>query len=467
MKQLLIFFLLLFISLSSAYANSSDAVVKIFTAASTPNYQYPWQTSQIQNYTGSGVIIEGERIITSAHVVSGAKFIEVSKENDPQKYIATLKFISHQADLAILEVEDPLFYKGTKALSLSTDIHTHDKVTVLGYPLGGNTISTTTGIISRIEYIAYVWSNSYLLGIQIDAAINSGNSGGAVIDSDDNLVGIAMMTLQDSSNIGYIVPTMIIKTFLEDIKDGRIDGFHEDSVTVQIIDNDALKEYYQLGERSGILVTHIGVDEKTLKVNDIILNVDGYDIANNGTIKTEYGRIALSLPYHTKQLGESVELKVYRDQKEITLKQKLKKVDPLIKHEFAAEPRYLIYGGLTFTPLTRNYLRALSNEDNSINMLFYQKDKRDDYDEPVISLPTIFPNNVNRGYRLGSFVLVKVNDIKIKNFKHLLKTLDENTKEFTVFEFLEKTTVILNTKEAKESIKELMQIYYLKSDRRE
>lgn len=87
---------------------------------------------------------------------------------------------------------------------------------------------------------------------------------------------------------------------------------------------------------------------------------------------------------------------------------------PLINREFSKEPRYIIYGGLIFTPLTKNYLNAIYKTSNGLNMLFYQKSKTIDYEEPVVSLRTIFPSEVNRGYYSASYVLVKVNDIKIK-----------------------------------------------------
>ncbi|MDQ1264236.1 MAG: hypothetical protein QG559_1237 [Campylobacterota bacterium] len=87
-----------------------NSVVKIHTAAAFGSYVNPWQTSRIQGSTGSGAILDNNLILTSAHVVNAAKFIEVTKENDPKKYVATLKHISNQADLALLEVEDKSFF---------------------------------------------------------------------------------------------------------------------------------------------------------------------------------------------------------------------------------------------------------------------------------------------------------------------------------------------------------------------
>jgi len=463
-------FLLLVILVSPIFANTlttQNSVVKIFASISTPNYKYPYQTSRISKFTGSGAIIKNHQILTSAHVVANARFIEVQKEDDPKKYIATVKYISHQADLAILQVQDKAFFINTKPLKLSEEIQTRDEVTVLGYPLGGNTISTTTGIVSRIEYTNYVWSGFYLLAIQIDAAINSGNSGGPVVNAESKLVGIAMMRLTNSSNIAYIVPAVVINTFLEDIKDGRVDGFHKDSISIQYINNDAQKQLYGLGKRTGVIVTYVGIDEKLLKVDDICLEIDGLDITNNGTILSKYGRVNFNMAFHTKQLSDSVQLKILRNKKELLIEYPLKRVTSLITHEFAKEPRYIIYGGFIFTPLTKNYLASLKSKNTGLDMLFYQKGKTIEYEEPVVSLATIFPHKVNRGYYSASYVLLKVNGVKVKNFKHLVSILDNMKAEFTVFEFLEKSKVVLNTKEAKASFAYMKKLYYLNSDRRE
>lgn len=84
------FFILIVLFLNTIFASElpTKSVVKIFASISTSNYKYPWQTPKISNYIGSGAIIEENRILTSAHVVSDAVFLEVKKENDPKKYIA-------------------------------------------------------------------------------------------------------------------------------------------------------------------------------------------------------------------------------------------------------------------------------------------------------------------------------------------------------------------------------------------
>ncbi len=461
-----ILLLLLTTTLFADNTSATNAVVKVFSTLSLPDYKYPWQTSKISKFTGSGAIIEGNQILTSAHVVSGARLIEVKKENDPIKYVATVKYISHQADLAILELSDQNFFAGTDPLKLSDTIKARDEVTVLGYPMGGDSISTTTGVVSRIEYTSYVWSGLSFLAIQIDAAINSGNSGGPVVNKNNELVGIAMMTLEESSNIGYIVPATVINTFLEDIKDGVVDGFHEDTVYYQDIESDSLKEFCGLKKRTGILIIETGKDEKTIRAGDIFLSIDDKNITNSGTIKTQYGHIDFNIIFHTKQIGESVKLEILRNKKEMTVEYHIKKVPPLIYRELGKEPRYIIYGGFAFTPATKNYLKKIKQGTYVLNMLLNEKNKNKDYTEAVAIMGTIFPDKANRGCETSPNILNRVNGIKIRSFKHLVEVLDGMEDEFTVFDFLGSEKMVLKTREAKESAGSILETYNLKSGRR-
>lgn len=460
--------LLLLVSLSMSIASELPikSIVKIFSTKSTPNYLYPWQTDTIGIYTGSGAIIKGNKILTAAHVVSRAKRLEVKKENDPKKYLATIKYISHQADLAILEVFDKDFFSNTEQLNLSTDVKVRDEVTVIGYPIGGQNVSSTTGVISRIEQQYYAYSAEQLLTIQVDAAINSGNSGGAVINNKNQLIGIAMMKNTKAENIAYIVPTAIIETFLEDTKDNIVNGFSKEETYIEPIENATLKEYYGLKNGNGVLVSTVDKYNTQLKVNDIILSIDGQEIANNGTISTKYGRISFTHIYNTKQIGDSVKLNILRDKKLITIIHKIKKTHSLIEYEFAKSPRYIIYGGLVFSPITENYLATISKqESNYINKKLYSKKKSDDYHEAITMLPTVFPNEVNKGYSNWASVLESINGIKIKSFNHLVNVLDNIQDNYTKFEFSDQSTIILNTKKAKDSFLDLKEIYKLNSNR--
>ncbi|MBT4708492.1 MAG: trypsin-like serine protease [Campylobacteraceae bacterium] len=465
--KILLLVILLSITLTANTLNdTTKSIVKIFATKSTPNYKYPWQTSKIAKYTGSGAIISDNRILTAAHVIAGAKLLEVKKENDPKKYLATIKYISHQSDLALLKIEDKSFFNNTKQLKLSTNTKVRDKVTVVGYPIGGKNVSTTTGIVSRIEQQYYVYSAESLLAIQVDAAINSGNSGGAVVNDNNELIGIAMMKKLKASNISYIVPTIIINTFLNDVKDNKVDGFSKEDTFFSPIENKTLKDYYGLQNGNGVIVSHIGKYDDKIKINDIILSIDGKDIANNGTISSEYGRISFSHIYNTKQIGDTVTFKILRDKKYIKVTNTIRRVSNLIKYEFAKTPRHIIYGGLVFAPISKNYLRTIDKlEAEYIKKKLYSKKKIENYQEAVTMIPTIFPHEVNRSYSNWASILKSVNGIDIKSFKHLVTVLDNLKDKYTKFEFFESATIILDTKKAKDSFKDIQYIYRLNSDR--
>lgn len=309
-------FVLLALTLSVSCAGAAQSIIQIFSATSAPNYQYPWQSGKIEEHSGSGIVIGEQRIITSAHVVSNAKFIQVSKENSSKKYIAHVKYISHQADLAILEVQDKSFFEGTHALEFTTEIKQGDPITVLGYPLGGQTISTTKGIISRIEPSRYTWSGENLLAIQVDAAVNTGNSGGAALNQKGEIVGISMQTYTKANNISYIVPSLIVNSFLVDIKDGKVDGYDNAKTAFQPLINETLKKHYGISNDIGVVISHLDKNENTLQLGDILLSIDNNPVYNDGTIKTSYGIMKYTFALHTKPVGDTITMKVVREKKQ-------------------------------------------------------------------------------------------------------------------------------------------------------
>ena len=465
MKKLLLILTFSILSFASTLPNNS--VVKIFTTSSYPNYLEPWENPTFNNYTGSGVIIKDNQILTSAHVVSRAKFVEIQKENDSKKYEATVKYISNQSDLAIVEINDKSFFTNTKALEITEDVKIKDNVTAIGYPIGGNTISTTNGIVSRIEYKSYVWypwaSN---LAIQIDAAINSGNSGGAVVNKDNKIVGIAMMKLTNADNISYIVPSVVINTFLNDIKDGKVDGYSQTRTRVIYIENQDMKDYLGLKDDYGIFVYKVDIEDTELQENDVLVSINGKKISNDGKIDTKYGKVSFNYEIDTKQIGETIKYEIIRNKNKISVDCKMRYSQSLIPYVYDSEPKYFVFGGLTFSTLTQNYLIKLGAKADFIDGLLYKEEKTNDITERVVWLQKIFPNKVNRGYFSNGYIVTKVNGITVKNFNHFINIIDTTKDEYVTFEFMESAKIFIKTKEARESLEQIKTAYGLKSDRK-
>lgn len=468
MKKLIL--IALMICITFAQELPTNSIVKVYASITAPNYKQPWRTNDRVQLSGSGVLIEGNYIITSAHVVSDAKFIQVSSDDSSKKYIATTKYISHQADLALLQVSDKEFYKNRTPLKFNENIETGDSVTVLGYPIGGNALSTTKGTISRIEPHNYVWSNRYMLCIQIDAAINSGNSGGAALDKDHNLVGIVMQSYSkdQSDNIGYIVPSMIVNTFLEDIKDGKVDGFDNTETGVQNSTNKAYMKYHHIKKNQGARITKLEDNEDALKAGDILIEIEGNSVLNDGNIYTQYGQQSYRTMFDTKPVGQTIKMKVLRDGKLVYIDYTLKKNSEIIKYERNKDPRYMIFGGMAFCPVTKNYLFSQNFNPTVFEVFYKYNEETQHVKEGVMVLSEKFDHAINEGYRASMYLIKSVNGTKVVDFNHFVKLLDESKEEYIVIDFLdaEGSQYIFNTKEARNSFEEIKHIYGLTSDRR-
>ncbi|BBH00594.1 DegP protease 10 [Prunus dulcis] len=195
-----------------------DSVVKIFTVSSSPNYFLPWQNKSQRESMAP-------KILTNAHVVADHTFVLVRKHGSPAKYRAQVRAVGHECDLAILSVESEEFWNGVNSLELGDIPFLQEAVAVVGYPQGGDNISVTKGVVSRVEPTQYVHGATQLMAIQIDAAINPGNSGGPAIMG-NKVAGVAFQNLSGAENIGYIIPVPVIKHFIAGVEEsGKYVGF--------------------------------------------------------------------------------------------------------------------------------------------------------------------------------------------------------------------------------------------------
>ena len=204
-----------------------ESIVEIECASLVPDFQQPWNGGRETGGSGTGFMIGPNQFVTNAHVVADSTRLLIKKYGDPEKYAAKLLYIAHDCDLALLECTDPIPFANAKPLDLGDIPRLESTVTVIGYPLGGKRLSTTRGVVSRIDFQPYSHSGADLhLAIQIDAAINPGNSGGPVLQ-DGKVVGVAFQGISGAvaQNVGYMIPTPVLRRFLKDIEDGSYDRY--------------------------------------------------------------------------------------------------------------------------------------------------------------------------------------------------------------------------------------------------
>ena len=290
------------ISYSDAVRKAAPAVVSIFTSKEMKRPRNPFMNDPLFRHffgdrfedeaqrafsLGSGVIISPRGyILTNQHVVEAADEIEVALP-DGTKLPAKVVGSDPETDLAVLHIEA----QNLPAITLgqAENLRVGDVVLAIGNPLGvGQTV--TMGIVSALHRTG-LRINTFENFIQTDAAINQGNSGGALIDTSGNLVGINTAILSQSGGsigIGFAIPVSIAKQVMEQlIETGAVTrgwvGVELQEITPELADS------FKLGTTDGVLVAGVQrgspADRAGIKPGDIVLTIDGKSVHDPDTMR--------------------------------------------------------------------------------------------------------------------------------------------------------------------------------------
>jgi S1-C subfamily serine protease len=428
-----------------------NAVVKIFSTMRYPDPFRPWTKQAPADATGSGIVIEGKRILTNAHVVLYASQVQIQGNQAGDKISATVEAVAPGIDLAVLKLDDETFFDTHPPLARASALPAiKDNVLVYGYPTGGTSQSITKGIVSRIEFTSYNFPTSGLR-IQIDAAINPGNSGGPALVG-DKVIGLAFSHLSNAENIGYIIPCEEIEIFLKDIADGHYDGKPAMYDDCQTLENPALRAFLKLDKSVEGIVVH-GTDDPDpsypLKQWDVITKIGTEKINDQGNINLG-DDLHINFRYFIQKLAKDgkVPLTVIRNGQEITLSLPVHTTRPtLISDLQGAYPSYFVYGPMVFSNATAQYMGGFGNNAGALNWLTVggsplirrRTDRPATPDEQlvVVSSP-FFPHKLSKGYgNPTSHVVKTINGIPIKNLAHLVEVLRDCRDEFVIIEFYE------------------------------
>jgi S1-C subfamily serine protease len=427
------------------------SVVQIFTSFREPNWSSPWIFDMDHAASGTGFLIDGGRIMTNAHVVAWTTQLVVRKYHDPSPYLAHVEYVGHDVDLAVIKVDDPSFYEGMKPLEFGSLPKVRSSVVTYGFPAGGQQISYTRGVVSRIEVEGYVHiGNKAFLACQTDAAINPGNSGGPVIQ-DDKVVGVAFEGISGLQSTGYFIPTVIINHFLDDIKDGIYDGVPEAGLRLSPLQNPAFRSMLKLpaDSKEGVRVDQVLDIPDTLAVvrpNDVVMQIGDYPVDEDGTITFDGNTVGASAAVDLAQSGDTVPLKIWRDGKMLDVKLPVKVYhgDDAQGNQYDVLPKYYIYGGLVFTPLSLDYLKTFGQDwtDSAGRELIYELAYRHLESpkiwrpEPVV-LASILDHPVNANFATrGQAMVDTINGIRIEHLSDVPKAFAAAKGADSIIEFL-------------------------------
>ena len=454
-RSLRIFIVLPFLA-TAAFGQPGEirkSLCRINNTAQEFNYRVPWLPGQMSGGSGTGWVVAKDRLMTNAHVVSNARLLTVEKENDPKKYVATVEHIAHDCDLALLKVEDPDFWKDTKTLEIGGVPEIESSVSVYGYPIGGERLSVTQGIVSRIDFRTYAHSvmDSHLC-IQIDAAINPGNSGGPVLQS-GKVVGVAFQGFSGdvAQNVGYMIPTPVIRHFLKDVSDGHYDRYMDLSIGTFPLQNAGHRRALGLPDDDrGVVVTSVGsasVCHGKLNPGDVLVQIDGLDIQSDGMVQFEGERVMMAEVAERKFKGETVKFDVLRDGKRTAVEVTFDRAWPYIHQATSYDPpRYLVFAGLLFQPINRNLVATYQFQNPRVFYYFGHFIDKELYKErdEILVLTALLPDPINtylEEFREG--IVEKVNGSSIRNLKQLAEALAKLEGQYVIeFEGIGRPLVI-------------------------
>jgi serine protease Do len=302
---------------SPVSGNEGDAeqFFQRFFGQGGPQMQQMQPRPQIEHGIGSGILISPDGyIVTNNHVVDGATEIRVTM-NDRKTYTAKLIGTDPLTDLAVIKVNGNDF--PSVPWGSSTELRPGQTVLAFGNPFGFR-FTVTRGIVSGLNRPNPDSSDPRRPGgfIQTDAAINQGNSGGALVDSRGQVIGINTFLISPSgafSGMGFAIPSQIAKPVVDSlIRTGKVEHAYM-GVGISDITPENSK-FFEMKSNNGAVITQVESDspggKAGLKIGDVVTAVDGQEVTDASQLQIAIG---------AKKPGTKVELSVLRDGKQINL----------------------------------------------------------------------------------------------------------------------------------------------------
>merc|ERR1719316_790019 len=279
-------------------------VVKILTLSAGRSFLTPWQMKRKMRSTGSGILVLGEDvgipgeklILTNAHVVNDAQVVFVQRQDMTRKILAEVRMVAKDVDTAMLRVVDKELWEGVGELRIHRELPAaNSAVRVAGYPHGGNAVSITNGVMSRVMAMTYEFSQppnpvnlpGNVIAMPVDAAINPGNSGGPAFNQDGDFLGLAFAGISGAQSMGFVIPASVILARLPQMNRDATEGIEypgipEMGLLWKPLDNEGMRHYLEVPEEGGVLVRSVAplsALNGSISPGDVLLAVDGPAVA--------------------------------------------------------------------------------------------------------------------------------------------------------------------------------------------
>mgnify|MGYP002647212380 CR=1 FL=1 len=285
--------------------------------------------TQVAEGSGSGIIIsEDGYIVTNQHVIENADSVTVILSTGDE-YEGTVVGQDVSTDLAVVKIDASNL--PVAEFGYSNELEVGELAIAIGNPLGQEFAgSVTVGVISALNRTVTLENRSYTL-IQTDAAINSGNSGGALVNSFGQVIGINSLKVSSAEGLGFAIPIDIAKPIIEElIANGSITGRPVIGVSLREITSTMSEEY---GVPEGLYVVYVtefsAAEKAGIMQSDVIVEADGQKVSTVAE---------LNAIKNQKRAGDTITLKIKRSQSNnFSSKWEEKTIDLVLGEETSAQ----------------------------------------------------------------------------------------------------------------------------------
>lgn len=405
-----------------------NSIIRIITNNQDYDYLNPPNIKIEGQSVGTGFFISPTLIITCCHVVeNGNTLFFTMPFLSNKKYKLNIVGLAPNIDLALVE---SIEYESEHYLKLDNSdlINLQDQIRVIGYPLGQDKIKATQGIISGIQFG----------NIQIDSAINGGNSGGPLLNSSNNVIGIVSSKVSNASGVGYAIPTKLLNVFNPIDTNKKIyyscnflATFSNTSDSRIIMINEQSNSNIISGYTVSFISKYSPLVNIDVNVGDLIIEFNNISINNFGELNLKLAAKYDLIDYIDRLNTEkNYNIKFYSFKQNKIIETQLsfqnknligiKKIIPVID-----KLDYININGLIITQLTENLIEKYSKIRKTLSS--------SDFLIPKLFVANILPNsefilseNINQGD-----IIVKINDIEVFTIDDIKDILEKQNKYLT------------------------------------
>lgn len=459
-------------------AQQKGSVIRVNSTNQSYDFFRPWNKQAPGGRRGLGVLIDGNKVLVTAELVTNSDYVELERPDGGAKMSATVQVIDYEANLALLNPADPNFLQGMAPLEVDPNARTGDKLSVLQLESNGTPVSTQA-LVTSVEVGRYALEDSGYLMLRLSCPLQFRENSFTLPITKENKLAAFLMRYDSRSQAVDAISGPVIEHFLKEAQHQPYRGFPRAGMEISPTRDPQLRRYLKLQDSDGgVYVNEIeraGPAEKAgIRPGDVLVAIGDKQVDPDGNyVHPFYGKLSITHLTTTEAYsGQTITVTVIRDGERKRLNMELFRKSPgdyVVDPYFTGQqPRYYILGGIVLQELSRPFLREwgtnwvhaapqrLVYADRYQSELFTDKRK-------IVFVSQVLATQDTVGYEQLSYaVLTRLNGREIKSLDDVAEAVKQPVDGFHKLEFdQDPREIYLDAKQVEENAPQLQKMYAL------